>query len=79
MARSRRRRKRRKQNTLIVAVSVAIFSLVLWYCLDWLFTPNVVARVLFAETANCTPQERMLVAGVMKTELEILHLAMLGL
>ena len=44
-------------------------SLAAWYCLEAAFAPNVVARVLFSETANCTPHERMLVAGVMRNRI----------
>jgi Cell Wall Hydrolase len=62
----RKRRKRRNQRALKVGVILVVLLLPLWCGLDWLLTPNVVVRVLFAETANCTPQERMLVAGVMK-------------
>ena len=35
----------------------------------WFSSPDPVARVLFCETANCTPQERLLVAGVMKNRI----------
>ncbi len=36
-----------------------------WAFWVWFHRPDIVARVLFCETANCTPQERLLVAGMM--------------
>jgi len=50
-------------------VGLAGLAFVLWCFWGVLFPPNVVARVLFSETANCTTSERMLVAGVMKNRI----------
>ena len=66
MMRSRRRRTRRRRKYFAVLALLAILSLAAWYCLEEFFAPNVVARVLFSETANCTQHERILVVGVMK-------------
>ena len=40
-----------------------------WCLWTFLRSPDLVARVLFSETANCTSQERLLVAGVMKNRI----------
>ena len=40
-----------------------------WWFWEWFHSPDIVARVLFCETANCTPHERLLVAGVMKNRI----------
>ncbi len=69
MTRSRRRRTPRRRNTLVALAALVILALVAWYCLDEFFAPNIVARVLFSETANCTRHERLLVAGVMKNRM----------
>ena len=66
MTRPHSRLTQRNRNSLIVAASLIVLSLAAWYCVKGLLAPNVVVRVLFSETADCTRKERLLVAGVMK-------------
>lgn len=40
-----------------------------WWVWAGLRSPDLVARVLFCETASCTRHERLLVAGVMKNRI----------
>jgi len=51
------------------SLGLAALALVLWCLCGALFPSNVAARVLFSETANCTPAERLLVAGVMQNRM----------
>ena len=69
MTRSHRRQPRRTRKKLVVVALLTILALTMWCCIDEFFAPNVVARVLFSETANCTPRERILVAGVMQNRI----------
>ena len=48
------------------AVLLLAGMLLVWWYLEWYGGPDVVARVLFSETASCTRHERLLVAGVMR-------------
>jgi hypothetical protein len=61
--------RRRRRKSLVTLVALILLALVAWLYLDEFFAPNLVARVLFCETANCTPQERLLVAGVMQNRI----------
>src|SRR5262249_18423778 len=68
----RRRRRPRRTNKLRILLLVGItLAVALWYLSHRQPTApgEVVARVLFSETANCSPQERLLVAGVMKNRI----------
>jgi hypothetical protein len=58
-------RKRRRRYTT-AAVLLLVCLLLVWWYEERFGGPDVVARVLFAETANCTRHERLLVAGVMR-------------
>ena len=44
-------------------------TLLTWWYVRGRGEPNVVARVLFAETASCSSRERMLVAAVMRNRI----------
>ena len=67
--RSRRSRWRRNRGWwLLLAAFCLIVTAITWWAwnyVDEAFAPDVVPRVLYSETANCTPRERLLVAGVM--------------
>ncbi len=52
-----------------IFAALAIAILYAWRHWDDFFAPNIVARVLFSETASCTDHERRLVAGVMKNRI----------
>jgi hypothetical protein len=69
MPHSPRRRTRRRRNSLVALVTLVILALVAWHYLEEFFAPNIIARVLFCETANCSQQERKLVAGVMQNRI----------
>ena len=47
-------------------MALILLFLTVWWIWDWYQRPDLVTRVLFCETANCTPQERLLVAGVIR-------------
>lgn len=68
MKRSRRhpyRQHRSKLPRLAILVVLAILALAAWYAREQYVAPDIVARVLFSETAGCSAHERLLVAGVM--------------
>ena len=54
---------------LVAIAALAMLVVTTWYCVDTLFQPDIVVRVLFSETANCTQRERILVFGVMKNRI----------
>jgi len=68
--RSARQRRTASRRTLVVfLVALAGGALLTMWLWDWFSSPDIVARVLFCETANCTPAERLLVAGLMKNRI----------
>lgn len=44
-------------------IALILLFLTVWWIWDWYQRPDLVTRILFCETANCTPLERLLVAG----------------
>ena len=75
MARPRKpRRPRRSRKTiharrLTTLALLLAATLALWWTWSWLTAPNILARVLFSETANCTPHERRLVLAVIQNRI----------
>jgi hypothetical protein len=69
MARSRKRNPRRSRNQLVAFAALVILAFAAWHYVADVFAPEIVVRVLFSETANCTLRERLLVAGVMRNRI----------
>jgi hypothetical protein len=60
---------RRVWHVLAACAALMFLLLAAGLFFEGFFGPDVAVRVLFSETANCSPEERLLVAGVMKNRI----------
>ena len=57
------------KNILLIIAAQTLLVLAAVGCIAALLPPGMAARVLFSETASCTPHERLLVAGIMQNRI----------